>query len=251
VAQATSTGLDGGVSTFTNLPALDETVHATTRYLEALTVLDDESVRRPSVLPGWTRAHVITHLCRNADGIAHALSGAQTGVDAWLYASQESRDAEVEAGAGRSVEELREDAAASWGRLREAANELRVSHFDAPVSRLPGDATFPASSLFSMRRTEVEVHHADLDLGYSPASWPADFSTALIERRREELAQRPDGGPSMVLSATDVEGLWTFGQGAGPEIHGTAGELAWWLVGRSGANLTCSGGELPVLGRWR
>jgi maleylpyruvate isomerase len=243
--------LDGGVSTSTNLPALDETVHATTRYLDALTVLDDDSVRRPSVLPGWTRAHVITHLCRNADAIAHALRGAQSGADAWLYTSQETRDADVEAGAGRSAAELREDSAASWGRLVEAANELHASRLDAPVSRLPGDATFPARDLFGFRRTEVEVHHADLDLGYSPASWPTDFSRGLIERRRRELAELPDGGPSMVLSATDVEGLWRLGHGAGPEIHGTAGELAWWLVGRAGTGLTCSTGELPSLGRWR
>jgi maleylpyruvate isomerase len=243
--------LDGGVSTSTNLPALDETVHATTRYLDALTVLDDESVRRPSVLPGWTRAHVITHVCRNADAIAHALRGAQSGRDAWLYASQESRDADVEAGAGRSAAELRDDAVASWGRLGEAANELHASRFDAPVSRLPGDAAFPARELFAMRRTEVEVHHADLNLGYSPADWPADFSTGLIERRRNELSELPDGGPAMVLSATDVDGLWEFGRGPGPQIHGTAGELAWWLVGRPGTGLTCSTGDLPVLGRWR
>ena len=240
------------MSTSTNLPALDETILATTRYLDALTVLDDESVRRPSVLPGWTRAHVITHLCRNADAIAHALRGARSGVDAWLYASQESRDAEVETGAGRSALELREDAEASSDRLVEAARRLDASRFDVTVSRLPGDAGFPAHQLVGMRRTEVEVHHADLDAGYSPADWPPDFSTGLIERRQRELAARPGGGPSMVLSSTDVEGLWRFGRrGDGPQVHGTAGELAWWLVGRAGANLTSSTGELPVLGRWR
>jgi maleylpyruvate isomerase len=239
------------MSTSTKLPALEETVHATTRYLDALTVLDDESVRRPSVLPGWTRGHVITHLCRNADAIAHALRGAQSGADAWLYASQERRDADVEAGAGRSADELREDAAASWGRLVEAADELDVSHSDVPVSRLPGDPGFPARDLLGMRRTEVEVHHADLDIGYSPAHWPSDFSTGLIERRRDELAALPDGGPSMLLSAIDVDGRWRFGQGSGPEIRGTAGELAWWLVGRRGTALACSSGDLPVLGRWR
>ena len=56
----------------------------------------------------------------------------------------------------------------------------------------------------------------------------------------------------MVLSSTDVPGLWKLGEGQGPEIHGTAGRLAWWLVGRGGgAGLTCSAGDLPVLGRWR
>ena len=239
------------MSTSTNLPALDETVHATTRYLEALTGLDDEDVRRPSVLPGWSRAHVITHLCRNADAIAHGLRGAQSGVDAWLYESQERRDADVEAGSGRSADELREDSAASWGRLMEAVNELHASRVDASVSRLPGGPPLPARNLLVMRRTEVEVHHADLDVGYSPAGWPADFSTALVTRRQGELEERPDGGPSMVLSATDIEGQWTFGKGAGPEIRGTVGDLAWWLVGRGGESLTCSTGELPTLGRWR
>jgi maleylpyruvate isomerase len=56
----------------------------------------------------------------------------------------------------------------------------------------------------------------------------------------------------MVLRATDVDGLWKLGEGKGPEIHGTVGELAWWLVGRGGGvGLTCSSGDLPVLGRWR
>jgi maleylpyruvate isomerase len=245
------TGRPGDRTRTDTLPDLDETVFATTRYLEALTGLDDESVRRASVLPGWTRAHVVTHLARNADAIAHALQGARSGADAWMYASQESRDADVEAGAHRSATDLREDAAESWRRLREALDEMDAASLDAPVSRVPGQPGFPARDLVGLRRTEVEVHHADLDLGYSPADWPVGFSAALVERRRDELAQLPDGGPSMVLSATDAHGLWKLGEGQGPEIHGTVGELAWWLVGRGGRGLTCSSGNLPTIGRWR
>ncbi len=66
------------------------------------------------------------------------------------------------------------------------------------------------------------------------------------------MAGRPEGCPSMVLSATDVEALWKFGVGQGPEIHGTVGDLAYWLVGRGGGRgLTCSAGALPTIGRWR
>jgi maleylpyruvate isomerase len=243
--------LDGRVSTSTHLPQLDETVAATTRYLEGLTVLDDESVRRPSVLPGWTRAHVVSHLCRNADAIAHGLRGARSGVDAWLYASQDARDADIEAGAGRSAAELREDAADSARRLAEAAAELEPADLDAQVRRVPGGPAFPARDLLGMRRTEVEVHHADLGTGYRPSDWPVDFATALVERRRDELARLPGGGPSMLLVATDVQEHWRLGPGTGPEIRGAAGDLAWWLVGRGGDRLASSTGELPVLGRWR
>ena len=61
------------MSTSTALPEIDETLLATTRYLQALTVLDDESVRRPSLLPGWSRAHVVAHLSRNADAFTRVL----------------------------------------------------------------------------------------------------------------------------------------------------------------------------------
>jgi maleylpyruvate isomerase len=74
----------------------------------------------------------------------------------------------------------------------------------------------------------------------------------LVKQRQDELSGLPGGGPSMVLSSTDAEGLWKLGRGAGPEIRGTVGDLAWWLVGRgSGEGLECSTGGLPTLGRWR
>ncbi len=74
----------------------------------------------------------------------------------------------------------------------------------------------------------------------------------MVKQRQDELAARPEGCPSMVLSSTDVDGLWKFGAGQGPEIHGTVGDLAWWLVGRGGGRgLSSSSGELPDLGRWR
>ncbi len=62
------------MTTSAALPEIDETLLATTRYLQALTVLDDESVRRPSVLPGWSRAHVVAHLSRNADAFTGVLA---------------------------------------------------------------------------------------------------------------------------------------------------------------------------------
>jgi hypothetical protein len=56
----------------------------------------------------------------------------------------------------------------------------------------------------------------------------------------------------MVLSSTDVDGLWKLGSGQGPEIKGRIGDLAWWLVGRGdGAALVSSTGELPRIEKWR
>ncbi len=236
------------VSDGSDLPHFEETILATTRYLADIEGLTDDQMREPTALPGWTRAHVVTHVSRNADALGAVLRAAQEGREIAMYADQEERDAEIEAGAGRSAAEIIEDAAASWGRMLQAENEIHDSHLDAVFTRRTGTEPLPVRQVGHMRLTEVEVHHADLLVGYTPANWAHDFSRGLISRRQTELAD----GPSMVLHSTDVDGLWKFGQGQGPEVTGTVGDLAWWLVGRGdGAGLVSSTGELPRLPRWR
>ena len=241
------------MTTSSALPQIDETLLATTRYLQALTVLDDESVRRPSVLPGWTRAHVVAHLSRNADAFTRVLAQAAAGEPASMYPSSEARDAEIEATVrSHDLAALVEDATASVARLTEAFWACTADPATPYARTADGEATFALHTLGPRRRAEVEIHHADLDLGYEPSTWPPDFSRAMVRQRQDELAALPGGGPSMVLVGTDVDGLWKLGAGQGPEVSGTAGDLAWWLVGRGdGRGLTCSSGTLPTLGRWR
>ena len=43
-----------------------------------------------------------------------------------------------------------------------------------------------------MRWREVEIHHADLDVGYSQANWPAEFSVAVIESMARRDVGRAD-----------------------------------------------------------
>jgi maleylpyruvate isomerase len=235
------------------LPQIDETLLATTRYLQALTVLDEQSVHRASVLPGWSRAHVVAHLSRNADAFTGVLEAVASGRPAAMYPSGEARDRDIDETVERhDLAGLVEDAIASVARLTEAFWSCDADP-DTPYTRVPGDpAVFALRTLGPRRRAEVEIHHADLDLDYVPSEWPTDFSSGLVKQRQDELAAHPADCPSMVLSSTDVEGRWTFGEAEGPEIRGTVGDLAWWLVGRGGGRgLTCMTGELPVLGRWR
>jgi maleylpyruvate isomerase len=235
------------------LPEIDETLLATTRYLQALTVLDDESAGRSSVLPGWSRGHVVAHLSRNADAFSRVLTQASAGGPASMYDSAEAREQDI----ATTVE--RHDAAGLVADAHEASRRLEQAFAactadpEAPYTRVPGDeAGYALRTVGFRRRAEVEIHHADLDLGYTPDDWPPDFSLAMVKQRQDEMASLPQGGPSMVLSSTDVPGLWKLGVGQGPEVHGTAGRLAWWLVGRGhGEGLTCSAGDLPVIGRWR
>lgn len=231
----------------TDFPHLDETVVATARYLEALTDLSDEDVHAPSLLPGWTRAHVITHLARNADSLTQVLHAAQAGEVGWMYDSQEQRDADFEAGARLSAAELREDAVASAGRFKEAANELHSANLENPVCRVPGAEQWPVRRVGAMRRTEIEVHHADLGLWYTAAEWPADFVDHLLKRRKRELES---AGIALQLELADRDDVMLVGVG-GPVISGTTADVVWWLLGRgSGEGVSSSDGQLPDLGRW-
>src|SRR6266568_3680678 len=62
--------------------------------------------REPSLLPGWSRGHVLVHLARNADGLRNLLIWARTGVVTPQYPSQQARDDAIEAGAGRPAGDL-------------------------------------------------------------------------------------------------------------------------------------------------
>jgi maleylpyruvate isomerase len=227
---------------------LHETAVATSRYLEALTVLTDEDMRAPSLLPGWTRGHVVTHVARNADGLRNLLVWARTGVETPQYPSWEQRNRDIDSGSGRPLADLLEDSRVSAARFMDEASLLRGEHWEAPVRTFSSTRSFPARDVLRSRRTEVEVHHADLGTGYTAADWPRDFTEMLISRVQDDRAD----GPSMVLSSTDVDGLWKLGEGQGPEVRGTASDLAWWLIGRGdGSGLVSSIGELPHLTKWR
>lgn len=231
------------------IPNLVEMVVASTRYLGSLSELGDDDMRAPSLLPGWTRGHVVTHLARNADAFCNLLHWAETGQEKYMYESPERRNADIEEGSGRSAHDLRVDASASAGRLIQAINELDVRHEDNLVARSPGSPTFPAREIATHRLVELEVHHADLDLGYRRDDWAPEFCDLLLDR---VSADRADG-PAMVLRSTDTGGLWKYGvPGQGPTIEGRACDLAWWVLGRGdGSELTSDAHVLPELGRWR
>ena len=162
-----------------DLAALAESTDALGATLDSL---DDGQARRPSLLPGWSVGHVLTHVARNADGMVNLVEWALTGVPAPMYPSVEARTDDIEAGAGRPAVELADDVRSSAARLADSLALLGAAGPQA-LDRLllfgppqPGaDPDTPARALPYARRREVEIHHVDLGLAYGPADWPADF----------------------------------------------------------------------------
>jgi maleylpyruvate isomerase len=172
----------------------DQIDDATQRLLGTARVIAEPDLRQPSLLPGWTRAHVLAHLARGADAMRTILIGARSGEDRAAYASAEAREADIERTGAQQAKELVADVAGSSMALRTIARQLPDRAWAHPV-RILGSAPFPAGQLLARRLAEVELHHCDLAAGYSPADWPAAFASMELAEpmhsQREDRLSRP------------------------------------------------------------
>jgi maleylpyruvate isomerase len=170
----------------------DQIDYATQRLLDSARVIADPELREPSLLPGWTRAHVVAHLARGADAMRNLLVGARAGQDRPAYVSEQAREADIAYGANMRAKELMADLADSAMALRSVSRQLPEDAWQFPV-RILDSAPFPAAELLTRRLVEVELHHCDLGTGYGPAAWPAAFATMqLAEPMRSQRRDRLD-----------------------------------------------------------
>src|SRR5262245_33027217 len=171
------------------LQMLETSADSMSRGVEELT---DEQVREPSGLPGWTRGHVLAHVARNADALVNLLTWARTGEESPMYPSRQARDDGIVAGAGRTAAEQRADLLESQARFMAAAAQMREADWRARV-RWGSDGQDAGADLVPwLRLVELEVHHVDLDLGYTPAHWTASFVQRQLSRTAEDFRSRPD-----------------------------------------------------------
>lgn len=224
---------------------------ATDRLLDTVETLSGDDAALPSLLPGWTRGHVLTHLARSADAAVNLLTWARTGSPLPAYPSTAARDADIQAGADRPLDELLADVRAAAGRFDEAVAAMPAPAWSAVVQVNSG-AEVPAAALPWRRLREVEVHHVDLAAAYRPEHWPEAFTLRLLHEAATELSGRHDA-PAVVLHAADLDREVRIGglDGA-PRVSGHACTLAAWLIGRrDGTGLTISPGQpLPIPPQW-
>ena len=217
----------------------------TRRLVRSVDSLSDDQWRQPSLLPGWTRAHVVAHLTLNAEGLSGAVEGVHEGRPVPMYASDTARDTDIAELSTTSPSVLRDRFLASTTVIGEWVEELADNLAETTIERTPGGRAFPAGDVGVMRTREVEIHHADLGLDYTAADWPTDFVVMLLTTRSLH-----HDGPGFVAHAGDLDRSWTFGSG-GPTVSGAASALAWWVTGRgTGDGLTSDDGRVPRMEPW-
>jgi len=237
---------------------------STRRLLQSLEQLNDEQAREPSRLPGWSRAEVVTHLARNADGVRGMVEAAGRGEVAMMYpGGAEQRAEEIVAGRGEPADALRRDVRRASDRLMEAWDALTSEAWSRP-----GRASVERSmrDFVWVRLREVEVHHVDLDVGYETSDWPVAFVSGALteifgtfELRASPV--RPVVDVDYRVVATDHDAAWRValhgnvvavsrddGTPIDGEARGWGCDIVAWLYGRDprGGGVVASG-DLGVL----
>lgn len=234
----------------TDQTVIDALHESTQRLIRTVDSLGDEEWRAPSLLLGWSRAHLVSHLVLNAEGLAGALEGLRAGDRTPMYVSPEARDHAIEELSLEEVHPVRDRLLASTTRFADAVAAMGEQDWAGDIERVPGGQVFPAAAVPAMRWREVEIHHVDLGADYDHHQWDPVFADAAVDALATRWSDRPDG---FVVRLDDRDRTREVGSVTpdSPRVSGTAADVAWWLSGRGGGlGLVCEGGDLPQIGAW-
>ena len=209
----------------------------------------------PSLLPEWTRAHVVAHLALNAEGMARALHGVVAPEDddepRTMYDSDDQRARDIVELAGSTASEIRDRLLGGVTILQEALDRVPGDQWETRVERTPGGRAIRVAAFPGMRWRELEIHHVDLDAGYDCAQWSLPFAEHLLDAMTKRLTPEQ----AFEVKPLDSTRTWVLGDGPAeypvPIVTGPAADLAWWLTGRQQPDtLSCSRGERPSIEGW-
>lgn len=219
-------------------------------FARKLNELRDVELDGASLLPGWSRRHVVAHIGYNARAIARLIEWARTGVETPMYESYEARTHEILYGATLSPIALR-------NLYYHAAIHLNVEWRDLPdeawshVVRTIQGREVPASETVWMRSREIWVHAVDLANGASFS----DIPTEVLERLLGDIvgawkARGVGKGLLLKVSGTEHAPLGDL-DAANPNIvSGSLPTITAWACGRGSAAVTFSNQENRVAPPW-
>ncbi|EMY32232.1 mycothiol-dependent maleylpyruvate isomerase [Arthrobacter crystallopoietes BAB-32] len=225
--------------------------NGTAFFSRKLSELPDDELRAPSLLPEWSRAHVVAHVGYNALAISRLMAWATTGTETPMYASWDVRNQEIEDGANLPPSELRSLFEQSAARLAAAWQAAPPEAWSREVRNAQG-RMIPASKTVWMRTREVWIHAVDLGSGATFADLPADVLERILQEIVGSWRDRGDGQDLVLRDTGGASFRVSDGTVADPEIiSGTLPDVTAWAAGRSDQGVSSSKqGQPAPAPRW-
>jgi uncharacterized protein (TIGR03083 family) len=184
--------------------------------VEALSIIDEQALRAPSQLPGWSRLTIACHLRYGAEALGRMTSATIAGGPTSYYPG--GRDLQRPSTLRPRPEERPMEVVASLGE-RSAALDRTWRMVDAQTWGIeivepqdnPDLGTIQLSRLPLLRLTEVEVHGSDLGLGLG--DWSDLFVRLALPMRLDWINTRRTNHRDF---DADLEGAWLVVATDGP-----------------------------------
>ncbi len=203
---------------------------------------------------------MLTHWARNADGQSRMLLAAMHGEIAEQYPGGDERsESEIEAGAARTARLILSDVRTAIDQVEDVWRRMPPDAWSRPTAARTGPR--PAWMSVWARWRETEIHHVDLNIGYTHGHWPAEFVDLMLPRVIPTLATRLTEEITVQVETVDRDppttATTTSATGGPVIVRGSASAILCWLLGRTCAteedlDVTRCGqpGRLPRLRAW-
>jgi len=214
----------------------------TAYFVQRLAELGDRHLDADSLLPGWSRRHLVAHVGYNAAALCRLMDWAGTGTETPMYASAEQRACEIDEGSTLNPGALRNLFDHTVARLDQKWRHLPPAAWSAQVRTAQGRLV-PASETVWMRTREVWIHAVDLASGGRFSDFPPVVLQSLLADIVEAW-RRNDRGAGLTLA---VEGCNPIVLPPGPRTTTVSGPLpavVRWAAGRGAVDVSIDGDEV-------
>lgn len=228
---------------------LSEIRTAAAALREKTAALTDNDVRGATDLPGWSRGHVLAHVCGISNAMARQAEYARRGETVELYdGGYEGRTKAIELAAGHDAQTHRTDLDSALDRALAAFEALDEAGWRATITYRGGVVYDGALALWR----ELVIHLSDLGVGRGPETWSRPFCEHLFQFLQARVPEnlrlklQPLGLPPVTLGSGEQS----------VSISGMLTDIAAWLAGRAPslgslrATAAADGVDLPGLLPW-
>ncbi len=202
-------------------------------FSRKLNELADEEFDGPSLLPGWSRAHVAAHVGLNARAITHLTEWAATGIETPMYSTPTEREDDIEFAATLPIQAIRNLSAHAAVHLNVEWRDLSENAWMHTIRTAQG-RVMPVSETVWMRTREVWVHAVDLNNGGSVSQFPPELIDLLLADVIAVWRRKRNAGEwNIALEPTDRAETYVLDPDRPPaNVRGTAADLVAWAIGR-------------------